>query len=428
MQMPSLPLLGQKLQYSDLIFIPIFALWLWSLAQNKKQVTFDRRDFTILLLAILMLISMVNSKNYLKSCIDYVGVLYLFAVYFFIRQVANDKDIWKRIVIVWVMTSIFILLPGIGSYVFSLLKKQAHPFTQQYAFVSFLGPRICSTFKNPNMMASYLHVSVIFGLVLFGERLKLRQGILLIGVVILFLVLGAVLAKTRLIAGILLSMFLIILLISQENKLLILAKYLIFLALVISCILSFATVIWWVFPIDMKMEESTLNIKLNLNYFPYYSYNKTALAMMINHPILGVGIGMYNSLFMDYVDFDELATSFHTAFPGLKKGEDPYALSIKQNGMDPHSTYLGWGAEIGLPGLAAMIYAFFCYCFMMITRLVRETDDYKRFVIWCFFGGMCGFLLNGFYIDIITMRHFWIFMGMGSAFLSIIYQTNGAKK
>ncbi|MBL7197031.1 MAG: O-antigen ligase family protein [Candidatus Omnitrophica bacterium] len=419
MQVPTLPLFGQKIQYSDLIFPIIFVIWVVRILQRKNPINIDKFDFFILALLVLFSISVVISPNRLKSGIEYMGLLYLFCVYFLIKQLVANANSWWRIINLWAIISFAVLLIGIGSYITTTLIGYSNPFVKEYTFVSFLGSRICSTFRNPNMLAAYLHVTIVFGFILLRRAQELKQKTFWVYLLIAMCLLGSFLTKTRILAGILLSLFLILML-PQKSKLLLRSRYLVLIGFIFVSLLAFTSIVWRIFPIDIRTNGETPNIKFNLTHFPYYSYNKAALAMIKDKPFFGVGMGIYNTRFMEYADVKEMESSFHVAYPDYEKGKDPATISVKQNGVDPHSTYLGWAAETGLFSLAAIIMMFFYYCSRIISHFRREINDFNRYIVWCFFAGMCGFLLNGLYIDIFTMRHFWIFIGMGAALLLII--------
>ena len=421
MQVPSLPLLGQKIQYSDLIFPIIFAIWMARFLRRKSPINIDKLDFIILGLLTIFAISVAISSNRLKSSIEYIGILYIFCVYFLIKQLVSRANTWWRVINLWAIVSFAISLVGIGSYIAIILTGNSNPFVREYEFGSFLnvGPRICSTFRNPNMLASYLHVTIVFGFILLRRAQQLKQKTFWIYLLIAVSLLGCFLAKTKILAGTFLSLFLILML-PQKSKLLLWSRYLVLIAFIFVFLLVFINIVWWIFPINISIDGETLNIKVNRTHFTYYVFNKTALSMIKDKPFFGVGMGMYNAQFMNYVDVKELESAFHIGYPDYEMGKDPFTMRIKQKGLDPHSTYLGWAAETGLFSLSIIVTMFFYYCLRLKQYFSRETDDFNKYIIGCFFAGMCGFLLHGFYIDILTMRHFWIFIGMGMAFLIII--------
>ena len=419
MQVPWLPLVGQKIQYSDLIFPIIFGVWLIGLLQKRYSIRIDKFDFFILVLLILFALSVAFSTNRLKSGIEYIGILYVFCVYFLIKQLVLDTNTWWRVINLWAIVGLIVSLIGIGGYFGITLTGKLNYFVKTYVFGHFLGPRICSTFRNPNMLATYLHLPIVFGFILLRRRQELKQKSSWIYLLIAICLLGAFLTKTRILAGIFLSIFLILML-PQKSKLLLCSRYLTFVICIFGSLFVFANTVWWLFPINIKTNEQTLSIEFNLTPFTYYNYNKAALAMIKNRPLLGVGIGMYNENLKDYVNKEELASTFHVVYPDYEKGKDPYTLKIMRRGMDPHSTYLGWGAETGLLSLFVIVAMFFYYNLRMIFQFRREANSFNKYIIWCFLAGICGFLLNGFYIDILTMRHFWIFIGMGAVMLPML--------
>jgi len=130
--------------------------------------------------------------------------------------------------------------------------------------------------------------------------------------------------------------------------------------------------------------------------------------MFEKHPVIGVGYGTYTKHFKENVDWDWVRSSFgFEAYPqAIKVVED------KTLYFDPHSVYLGALAETGIVGFAGMMYFFLAYAVSLARKL--KTDDKKRIVTACILAGFLGFLLNGFTIDILSMRHFWFMMAIGA--------------
>jgi O-antigen ligase len=74
--------------------------------------------------------------------------------------------------------------------------------------------------------------------------------------------------------------------------------------------------------------------------------------------------------------------------------------------LDPHNTYTGALAEYGLLGFLAIVTLFINFIAMLFGRGKTKPD----ILSYCLLAGLLGFLFNALFIDIMTMRHFWIFL------------------
>ena len=164
MKVPTLPLLVHKIQYSDLIFPIVLGIWIVRLLQKRCYIKVDRFDFFIIILLILFSISLVLSPERLRSGIEYVGILYLFCVYYLFKQLVLEKSTWWRLIKLSAIVGLVVSLIGIGGYLGMVFTGSPNPFIKEDLFFSsFLGYRAISTFRNANMLASYLHIALVLG-------------------------------------------------------------------------------------------------------------------------------------------------------------------------------------------------------------------------------------------------------------------------
>ncbi|MFC1699008.1 O-antigen ligase family protein, partial [Candidatus Omnitrophota bacterium] len=365
--------------------------------RKKYSINIDRFDLLLFALLCLFLYSAVLSQDKLRAGIEYAGIFYLFCVYYTAKQLNARMGLWWRVLIFWALIAFVVSMVGIFGYFGTVLGNWQNPFVKKYLFGSFLGPRLTSTFTNPNMLASYLHIGLIFGVILLKRAQELKQRTVCSYVLIIACLTACILAKTRVLAGILFSLSLILFRFQpQKSRLLLWCRRIIPAIFVLVVLIVIANTIWWIFPLDIKINQQVLNVKINLTHFPYYSYDRAALAMVSDHPVFGVGMGQYNSNLKKYIEKKELINSFHLAYPECEIGEDPHTPYILKEGCDPHSTYFGWAAETGLAGLCLIISMFLYYCLRMTRYFKKETNGFNKYVAWCFFAGVCGFLLNGF--------------------------------
>jgi O-antigen ligase len=110
---------------------------------------------------------------------------------------------------------------------------------------------------------------------------------------------------------------------------------------------------------------------------------------------------------VDYIDWEEARSGFRWTDPELKM---QYGKP-----MDPHSTYLGYWAEAGLPGMVGLgiLLGGLLWTFWRGKRL------YSSSISSIFLAVLVGFLLNAYYLDITTLRFFWAAMALGTTALSL---------
>ena len=94
-------------------------------------------------------------------------------------------------------------------------------------------------------------------------------------------------------------------------------------------------------PVKIAYDPGAERLGVSISTEPsiYAQLHKTAARIALDHPILGVGPGLYNV----YMQKPEYGFDF-TAHPF--------------RGLDPHSTYLGYAAETGLAGLLFLVLFF----------------------------------------------------------------------
>lgn len=106
---------------------------------------------------------------------------------------------------------------------------------------------------------------------------------------------------------------------------------------------------------------------------------------------------------VEQLDWDEVRATYKA------KG-----ITNRNVSIDPHNTYLGWAAEAGLPFAVIMLGLFYGIYRFMWKGYKACADSFTGGFCYVSLCGLVGFLFNGLYIDILTMRHFWIMIGLGT--------------
>jgi len=406
----------QKCQYSEIIFVILSVIFILSLC--TKKLTFRKNSFLfityflVLCSVCLIGVTSLRSADKARSFLEFCGIAYLFLSYFLFTQLIKSLGFWKRSVLVWNIVAVIVASIGFIAYLFF----PSNEFILLRNVSPFLNSRMLSTFRHPNMLASYLHISIVFAIILLITQQENRRNRRIIFFLIIFLLAAILLTKSRILAGALLTLSLTVC--KYRYNLFYSLRIPIFIVTLFFIIVAISTVIWYIFPLNFDFSKKNRPISLNLVPFPYYFYNSASISMIKEYPFFGVGIGMYNKNILQYVDINEIEKSFHVFEPEYRAGEQPHTLALKKEGMDPHSTFLGWAAETGLIGLSGIL-LFFSYLLIKLTNAFRRAGGQRRSVFWAAIAGLIGFLFNGIYIDILTMRHFWFLIAMISSFIAL---------
>lgn len=420
MRVPALPLVGEKVQYSDAIFLVLFGLLVWLFLSGKNKLNKTPLLLSAVLMLVMFLPSFVNSPLWLKSFIEFTGISYLVALYFLLNQLVLSKEMWWRIVRLWVWIAFIISVTGIFAYILPYFGVKNVFLLARHDLLGGADPnlifRLRSVFRHPGMLATYLHVSVVFASILIFKPKDRRANLLGYATVVLCFI-AAFPTKARTNAGIAVTIFLILVLFQNKSIWAAIAKYAFFTYTLIMTVAVIVSTVWWIAPVKFYKNagETRGGVEINLAYIPYFTHQKASFDMMRAHPIIGVGLGMYNYKSADYITWKEAKDAYRVIFPDITENDvDKY-----KRGIDPHSTYLAWAAEAGAAGLAAILWFLFQIGYALFKKMRTETDVLGRYIYGALLAGLAGFALNGFYIDILTMRHLWFMFGMAAVFMQV---------
>lgn len=134
----------------------------------------------------------------------------------------------------------------------------------------------------------------------------------------------------------------------------------------------------------------------------------SALKMFKDHPIKGVGLGMYEQMIKN--------TRYNLPSNYPNPAHDLY--------LHPHNIYLELLSETGLMGLLAFLYLFYSYFLAVIQSLRKINHDYQRVVVIGISAVVVSMLVFGVGCSIITVGAnetymFWLLLGMSIALLSV---------
>lgn len=409
---------GKRVMYADVVFVFLFFAVILNVKRENDWRLIAKLILPFLLLLVFFIPSFYNSISLAASLSELGALAYLVTLGASVAYVLIKADKKFNVFLyLWVFTASFVALIGLAAFAAALVDKNlvygnTLLFYSKIESMAHHFPRIDSLYENANMFLTYLHTSIVFAVVLFLSGLSPKRKKLIL-ICIFIMLIAAFFTGSRRFTGLLLSLFLILHWIKGGKKLS-LAKYFIFISFALFFIISVITSIWVVFPVKIAKDKDTESVRLSMDraYSLHFLPPLVSIEIFKKHPLIGCGLGTHNKNFKENVNWEFVESSFgFEAYPA-------YSLQAKDRTLnfDPHSAYLGALAETGLIGFLGLIYFFVRYAHMLIKYIKPDAGfGGVKMVASCILAGFIGFILNGVIIDILTMRHFWFMIAVGTS-------------
>nr|WP_239476366.1 O-antigen ligase family protein [Megamonas rupellensis] len=339
-------------------------------------------DFPIMIFVIISFLSVLVSPDSAFSfynCYNLVGRYVL--TYYLVVQSIDLKNIGQlKVFLSCISLSLFIVVIygfmqaflGIG------LTFEQVVWTDGAMFPG-LKTRVFSTWQNPNLLGGYF--DLMLGL-MAGMFLLIKHKIVRIVIAVLFCLTAFCLTLTYA-RGACLSIALVIFVYSiLYNRKVLLAL----IGLTVILLLSDATLVDRMTSIFTKMDTSS---EMRLAFW------ESTIAMILDHPLLGIGWGSY---FMVYPNYDY------------------YMQGNFIKIVHAHNMYLNFMAEIGLFGFASYMVCFFGVIYKTFKAQVMKLDILVKAMFLGIGLGLSALALNGFtdYVMFNTELSMlvWLFSGI----------------
>lgn len=389
--LPSNLKIYKKFSYGDAMFIILFLSYFTFIIQinNKKlylkfkikRLKKNKLIAGMNLLFIIMIISVSYSAYKGIALNEAIRFLSYILIGCFILNEINDKNSIKLILEVFIFSTFALNIIGVLQYFTKL-------GVSTYAVILENRPRVEATLGNPNSFGAYLAMSIFpcFMLYLYESNKKKKA----------FYGINAVLTVINLI------------LTYSRNSWLAFGIGLVFMAIIYSWKFIIAILLGGVaaFSIPSVMErikqfkDSSQNIS-RLNIW------KTALKMIKEHPLSGVGNGNFSALYDSYVmKYPELKMEGISEFPS-------------------HNSYLKVFSELGLFGFITFVFIIFSIIKDLICVFKKSEDYFKYFYTGFLTSAIVMIFLNIFdnilFVPQVAIA-FWILVFLAESLIQNVYK------
>src|SRR3989338_8324577 len=168
MQTPNLLMLAQRIQFSDVVFLFLFALWMRLLIKEKRLPQNPGLDKPFLVFAFFCLLSFFNTNNLFISSIELLGLIYLHIMLILVTDIVDTRKKLDIIIKVWIATLAVIMALGFFGWCASVITGKTNIFCRwvyhgNFPYLKNITVfRPHSVFRHPIGLANYLLVSLGF--------------------------------------------------------------------------------------------------------------------------------------------------------------------------------------------------------------------------------------------------------------------------
>ncbi|NMM61134.1 O-antigen ligase family protein [Clostridium sp. P21] len=381
-----LPWKQGKTTYGDGILALIMFLYIIRLvlsSQSRRKMISDIKSFfhdylsiSMSILFLVMIISVSYSFDKKIAVSESARFLSYIILFFIIKYECNYKRYIHGIINSYVFSVCFICIFGIYQYF------TGFGLSPEFMKYDYTDKKIAATLDNPTNLAAFL-VLALFPIIMVSiyEKNKVKKSVYLL--ILVLVIINIVLTDSR-------------------NALIGVAIGAIILAIVFSWKLIFiigpAAVISLFIP---RISHRILDIANSSQNVSRIYLWKTALKMIKEHPILGVGNGNYVSLYDTYVKkYPELKYPWFTQRP-------------------THNSYLKVTSELGILGIISFV-CMLIFSLLKVKQVASSAKDkFYRYFCTGVFASMVGFYFmnisdNLFFVPK-TTAYFWILLAISQA-------------
>lgn len=313
-------------------------LWLVQLKVDKGSRVYRHLPFDVpvAIFALLGAASILVSPDKGFSFYNYYNLVGVYVLtYLLIGQHIGNAGQVRKMLIVLGAAAILVVLYGFYQYVFGI-DTSAMKWVDGDAFPE-LKKRVFSTWENPNILAGYLDAAICL---VFGCFIKMKEQRLRIVLGIGLLLLAACLAMTYA-RGACLTIAVVLVLYGVFKDWRIL----------LGCLVVGGAIL----ALDPALMErlSSVFTKVDTSSEMRLALWESTIAMIQDHPFLGIGWGAYWMVYPEY---------------------DFYLQGAAVRIVHAHNLYLNYAAEIGIAGALSFLWYFFGTMLMALRSKVQEAS------------------------------------------------------
>ena len=381
-------LVGTKIQVTELVFLAVmfYLLFNW----KKLQISFLWNK-SLLLSAGLLALAVAISSITANAWLEIVGFTYLIALAIATTLLLSILKITRQTIVnAFILLGVITAILGILGWcwyqftdIYTPLVRSAETY---YPYFGFIG-RAQGFHLTPMMYIAVLTIPIFFGVYALTQQRFTNTHTLICAV----LLIGAVLSLSKSILLIFLGLVYYFYRLYFPSKKLLVFGIIIPLFLILQVGTNFFVLNKDT--LDHKPElfeyfnpQSTLFTIHDKAVFPtiYGHLKSTAFAMGIDHPLIGVGQNQF----------------YHALYTYQESGIYPANFDL----ADPHCTYIGAFAELGLLGVMALLY----FIFSVYRTKDLGVDDFQLIFKILF----AIILIEGINADVLHFRHYWVLLGV----------------
>jgi O-antigen ligase len=417
---------GQKVQISELFFLPLIIAWFMDLVKSRRWPSGAGISRAFVIFMAFCLLSLFNSINLPLSMAELLGSIYLFVMLVVVVDIVDSRKKLDIIVKFWVYFLAVILSLGFLGLFISIATGKTNALCWVYeGNFPYLNNiyRITSIFHNPLALANYLFIS--FGIILSEILLtKNKTYNKLLKILALFICLQILFTISRETLSLFICALLIYNYFHKKKNL----KFKIIRAFSVAIILLiflYVTIFLSIFYIrSLKIDDTSksynneISASVNYAYFTRFGYKLAAFEMLRRRPFFGVGLKMYRSYLQklnseNYFYKKNIVPLYEYSI------ENQYSAYIRIN--DPHNDVLQYFAETGILGGCALILFLITFLSIVIKNLIKikDLDDYFKIRIFCFFAAFIGVLIESIDLDVFKIHFVWLLMALTLALIRI---------
>jgi O-antigen ligase len=385
---PFLFLFGQRIHFTDFIFLLVFGLWIASLIFKQTVFRGSRFYLPLAIYLFAFVCSTIFSVNPKLSAVKLLGEIYLIGLAVLSFNLIDTVEKLKKVFQVWLSATAIAGFVSLLTFVLFYIDRDNSLLLSTLSHYGTLPPgnypRITATFINPNMLCNYLSISF---LILFASiKLKWINHTLTLVLLVLLSFASAFTISPNL-GGIFLCAGLWFWLIFKEKKKLNFARLFLVGGILSALLFFFATVVT---PIPTETSPFYINVPLlekRLDPSSRVLAWQSSLQTLMGNPIFGKGVGT----------------------------DAAHAKYLNPSGrmetlLDAHQMWLNVAGQTGVFGFFALCYL----CVFLFRRAIDFSFASQKFILQTALGiaFLSAFLYQGLTGSYEDARHLWVLIGL----------------